>query len=450
MKRNSLTLKLLVATGFALVGTAIAVTAIAYVVITYFPNVWLEADLVSNAEEVAAGLVYDAADRPIALHIKPSLNSAYSVLQQDMLYRIVDAQGRVLLAADSGAGAFAPMGQAFDPALARFTLPLGENLMHVATFALDRPGTTYYLQLARSERFHHVLTNLESDTAGEAALAAIIMAQLIFSAIVFFTIRRVLKPLQAASQAAARITPDNRHARLSAEGMPGELVPLIDALNQALERLSVGYEVQQEFLATAAHELKTPLALMRGTVELGDSPERAALLVDIDGMSRQVQQLLQLAECSEARNYTMAPTDMARVVNEAADRLGRLAAKSDVRIEATIHHMAAPCLLHADGAAVFILLRNLLENAIRFAPAGSAVEVALSEKGLAVRDRGAGIKPQDRALVFKRYWRGGGQNSQGSGLGLAICQEIVLAHGWTIEAQDAAPGARFWVGFGVR
>jgi len=449
MKRHSLTRKLLAGTGFALVSTAIAVSVIAYIVITYFPNVWLESDLTSNAAEVAAGLVYDGTDRPIALHIKPSLNSAYSVLQQDMLYRIVDAEGRVLLAADAGAGAFAPTGKTFDPALARFTLPLGENLMHVATFALDRPGTTHYLQLARSERFHHVLTNLESDTAGEAALAAIIMAQLIFSAIVFFTIRRVLKPLQAASQAAAQITPDNRHARLSAAGMPSELVPLIDALNQALERLSVGYEVQQEFLATAAHELKTPLALMRGTVELGNSPDRDALLADIDGMSRQVQQLLQLAECSEPRNYTMAPTAMASVVNEAAGRLARLAAKSHVRIETNIDPTLAPCVLQADGAAVFILLRNLLENAIRFAPEGSAVEVTLSASGLAVRDWGGGIKPQDKAMVFKRYWRDGGQNSTGSGLGLAICREIVLAHGWTIEAQNAKPGARFWVGFGT-
>ncbi|MDQ2147591.1 ATP-binding protein [Alcaligenaceae bacterium C4P045] len=443
MKRNSLTAKLLAATTLALLATAALVASLSYVVITHYPGVWLEADFVSSADEVADGLIFDAADRPIALKIHSGLTSAYAALHNDMLYRVVDPDGNVLLAADANAKALTPDDKPFDPTLTRFDLVRDGNLLHVATFPLDRPGPVYYLQLARSERFQQAMTGLESSTAHEAGLTATIMALLIFSAIVFYTLRRVLKPLHTASEAAARITPGNRHTRLSTDGMPSELVPLITALNQALERLSVGYEVQQEFLTTAAHELKTPLALMRGTVELGDSPDRTTLLADIDGMSRQVQQLLQLAECSESQNYTMAPTDMALVVADATAKLTRLATNAQV----VMHTTLAPCVIQADRAALFILLRNLLENAVRFAPRGSAIEVALNAQGLSVRDHGVGIDPQDMPMVFRRYWRGSNPSGGGSGLGLAICKQIAHAHGWSISVHNADPGACFQIHF---
>ncbi|WP_161137520.1 sensor histidine kinase [Schauerella aestuarii] len=448
MPRNSLTVRLLAATALALLMTTTVVGALSYVVVTHYPGVWLEADFVSTAEEVADGLIFDAADRPIALKIHPGLTSAYEALHNDMLYRVVDPDGNVLLAADANAKPLAPHGEAFDPALTRFDLMRDGNLLHVATFPLDRPGPIYFLQLARSERFQQAMTGLESSTAHEAGLTATLAALLIFSAIVFYTIRRVLKPLHTASEAAAHITPGNRHTRLSTEGMPSELVPLITALNQALERLSVGYAVQQEFLATAAHELKTPLALMRGTVELGNSPDRTTLLADIDGMSRQVQQLLQLAECSESQNYTMGQTDMVGVVADATAKLSRLATNAHV----VMHTTLAPCVISADRAALFILLRNLLENAVRFAPRGSAIDIVLNAQGLSVRDYGVGISAQDIAMVFKRYWRGsesgnGEFGTGGSGLGLAICLQIAQAHGWTISVHDAEPGARFQVDF---
>ena len=97
--------------------------------------------------------------------------------------------------------------------------------------------------------------------------------------------------------------------------MPTEISPLVDSFNRVLERLERGYRLQQEFLANAAHELKTPLALIRAQIELPvEIEDRESLLSDVEHMTRQVQQLLLLAEASERQNYNFAPVDVQDVV----------------------------------------------------------------------------------------------------------------------------------------
>jgi len=444
MKLNSLTGKLLFTTTIALIITTAFVAILSHVVITYFPRVMLEADFAGNERQLTDGLVFDSAGRPVAVNVNPGLSSVFEVLKDDAVYRVVDAQGNVLLASDEDAQAFAPAGQAFNPQLKRFDLAPDDNLLHVATFAVTRPGPQYYVQVARSERFQQALTQNDGGTVRITMLVMTIVALLIFSAIVLCTICRLMKPVQKVSLAASRITPGNLQARLATESLPSELVPLITAFNGALDRLANGYRVQQEFLATTAHELKTPLALMRGTVELGESSDREQLLSDIDAMSRQIQQLLQLAECSESHNYIMAETAPAIAVAEAIVKLDRLADSRDVAINTNA--LAKPILIKADGAALAILIRNLLENAIQHAPPGTTVQILHDENGLSVRDYGPSIDQNDLPKVFNRFWRGADSEGR-SGLGLAICQQIAQAHGWTISVDAASPGAIFRVAF---
>ncbi|WP_341868582.1 histidine kinase dimerization/phospho-acceptor domain-containing protein [Paraburkholderia lacunae] len=104
------------------------------------------------------------------------------------------------------------------------------------------------------------------------------VATIIFGLTLTFTLRRVLEPLTQASRAAVLITPRNRTTRLSSEGIPSEIKPLIGAFNEALGRLENGFTVQQQFLASAAHELQTPLTLIRGQIELQPEIESKELL----------------------------------------------------------------------------------------------------------------------------------------------------------------------------
>jgi signal transduction histidine kinase len=225
--------------------------------------------------------------------------------------------------------------------------------------------------------------------------------------------------------------------------MPAEISPLVASFNQVLERLERGYRLQQEFLANAAHELKTPLTLIRAQIELpvDDTSTRDSLLSDVDYMTRQVQQLLLLAEASEANNYSFALVTMPSLVQEVVAYLRRMADTADVRV--TVSDATGEVRWQADRGALFTLLKNLLENAIQHAPAKTAVSVEIESDTVIVRDRGPGVDAVQLPLLFERFWRAAHRRDHGAGLGLAICQEIALAHGWRLTAERAEPGLRF-------
>src|SRR5262249_44452282 len=145
------------------------------------------------------------------------------------------------------------------------------------------------------------------------------------------TLRRALKPLRAASMAARRITPRTLDERLDVQAQPGEIRPLVEGFNQVLDRLQSGFRTQQEFLSNAAHELKTPLTLIRAQVERGaDDVRRRLLLQEVDRMARQVQQLLLLAEVSEPQNFRIERIDPRPAIEEVLDYMNNVAEKRAV------------------------------------------------------------------------------------------------------------------------
>jgi signal transduction histidine kinase len=256
-------------------------------------------------------------------------------------------------------------------------------------------------------------------------------------------LRYTLKPLREVSESAAAISPRSMHARLQTQAVPAEIVPLVDSFTRVLERLERGYRVQQEFLGNAAHELKTPLALIRAQIEVGGegTQHRDALLADVAYMTRQVQQLLLLAEASETHNYQFGTVRVQEMADEAAAYLQRMAEAADVRL--VVSADADGVAWRADRGALFTLLKNLLENAIQHAPAQTEVRVEVLRDGLTVRDWGPGVDGAQLPLLFERFRRGAHRRDHGAGLGLAICQEIAQAHGWYLSAERAEPGLRF-------
>jgi signal transduction histidine kinase len=215
----------------------------------------------------------------------------------------------------------------------------------------------------------------------------------------------------------------------------------VDSFNRVLERLEQGYRIQQEFLSTAAHELKTPLALIRAQIELiEDGHDRSSLLNDVKHMTRQVQQLLLLAEASEVQNYSFTVVDVQEVAQEAANYLQRMADAADVNVVTPDNASGVQWL--ADRGALFTLFKNMLENAIQHAPPGTEVRVEVNTAAVSVRDWGPGVNQEQLSQIFSRFWRGAHRRDHGAGLGLTICQEIALAHGWTLSAHRANPGLR--------
>ncbi|MFO0448563.1 MAG: sensor histidine kinase, partial [Pseudomonadota bacterium] len=257
-------------------------------------------------------------------------------------------------------------------------------------------------------------------------------------------VRSVLGPIREATRSAASVGRDNLAARIPSAQMPAEIRPLLDAFNGVLGRLQTAFEQQERFLANAAHELKTPLALMRSSLESESAVDRAPLLREIDAMGRRVQQLLQLAETADAGNLRPQRIDMTGALARSAEYLRWKADRCGVAVR--YEHPAQPVMVDADEGALFVLTKNLLENAIEFSPEGGVVSLTLDLDGYRVDDEGPGVPPEQRQLVFERFWRQPGQTRAGAGLGLALGAEICRAHGWTLSC-DGAPsgGARFEV-----
>jgi len=415
--------------------------------LTFRSPIFVEEDMGEHAEALAEHLAFDAAGTPIGFDNRlQKVSWIFQTMKDDLAYRVLDSAGRVVLQSQDGAALWPADGAAVGrPQQGRFAFDRAGKSIRGATAVVDHGGRTWFLQMAASTRLAELLRL-------EFALPFMGIGIMLFSAVLLFVfgvctyvmLRQVQKPLQAVSASAAAISPQSLHARLPSESVPTEIAPLVESFNRVLERVERGYRVQQDFLATAAHELKTPLALIRAQVELLEANgDRDALLSDLEHMTRQVQQLLLLAEASEAHNYDFAPTHVGDVAREAAGYLRRMARTAGVAIE--LVDSGDVGAWHADRGALFTLLKNLLENAIQHAPAGTVVSIAVERTSLSVRDQGPGVQAGELPKLFTRFWRGAHRRDHGAGLGLAICQEIAQAHGWVLSAQPAEPGLRLVV-----
>lgn len=427
--------------------SAAVVGVLVFLLAKPFLQYTLRANIAHIARELAGIVEFGPDGQPTgfsARHVEAWMFPAFA---DEVAVQIVDAQDRVVFRPAPAATGLDGIGAGLLPSAGGVAFERGGVAMHAAAAQLVHGGRSWLVQIAASDRLMLQLR----DSFGRPALHTGIVVTCLVFLVVFLlathlTLQRVLQPLRTAAAQAQRITPRSLDARLQAGGLPQELAPLVDAFNDALDRLQAGFRTQQEFLANAAHELKTPLALIRAQVEL--APADAAntqLLQDIDRMARQVQQLLHLAEASEPRNYRLEAVDPQAALAEACGFLERVADRRGVRLALQVD-TAAQCW-HADRGALFTLLKNLLENAVQHSPRGGIVTVQALADGLSVQDQGPGVPADQLARLFERFWRGAERRDDGAGLGLSICQEIARAHGWRIDAQPGPVGLHVRVAF---
>lgn len=264
-------------------------------------------------------------------------------------------------------------------------------------------------------------------------------------AVVVVTVRSTLRPLKACSRQADSIGPAHPGSRIPATGVPSEVAPLVAAANLALDRLEQGFEAQRKFTAHAAHELRTPLAILTAGLEsLPPGAEVKALRADAARMGRLVDQLLRVARLAALPQSSKQLVDLgawaagviAQMAPWAVSELRPLAYEGPVE----------PVWVTADTDALEAALRNLIENAVHHSPPGLEVVVRVGRNGdLRVIDRGPGVAPDMRRRVFERFWRAPGQDGPGAGLGLAIVEEVAQALGGAVEVEDTEGGGATFV-----
>jgi signal transduction histidine kinase len=260
--------------------------------------------------------------------------------------------------------------------------------------------------------------------------------------------RGALLPLRQASKIAQQIGPARADVRLPVNEIPSEVRPLVAAVNQAFDRLDQGFRIQREFTADAAHELRTPLSVLRTRVDTLDEPGIAqALYQDIEAMRRIVGQLLDIAELDA---FTIDPHERADahgVCTEVAEFVAPLALKQGREI--ALLGASKPVWVKGNAEMMKRAIRNLAENAIKHAPAGTVVEFVVEESGtVRVLDRGPGISEEERDLIFRRFWRRDRSQPGNTGLGLSIVRRIVELHHASIDVESRiCGGAQFSIHF---
>jgi len=261
-------------------------------------------------------------------------------------------------------------------------------------------------------------------------------------------VRSGLKPVITASHLAARIGPATTDIRLPESKIPGEILPLVHAINAALDRLEQGFKAQREFTADAAHELRTPLAILRTNVDLiADQEVAKALRQDIDMMSRLVDQLLNFAELETLVIRASEIADLHAVCTEVASYMAPLAAKQGKGL--AVPDCPTRVLIHGNAEVLGQAVRNLVENALVHTPSGTAVEIEVTaEPAIYVRDEGSGVSEAERELIFRRFWRRDRRRRGSSGLGLSIVSRIAEAHNATVSVSNRrSGGAEFVIRF---
>src|SRR5262249_35295029 len=210
-------------------------------------------------------------------------------------------------------------------------------------------------------------------------------------AIGVWAIRSGLAPLRLLSAELSRVTPGNRPARLSARKLPGEVAPLVAALDDVLNRLHAGYEAQRRFAANAAHELRTPIAILQSGLErLPQDESTRSLTEDTARLSRVVAQLLELAHIEAGPETASGSVELTKLIADVAAAFAPLAYERNVSLG--LWSDASVMNVRGTIGLVEPIVRNLLENAILYTEPGSDVALTLSPSGvLTVDDHGPGI-----------------------------------------------------------
>ncbi|WP_427185378.1 ATP-binding protein [Bordetella bronchialis] len=320
-------------------------------------------------------------------------------------------------------------------------------------YYMDDPdsGTRVAVGQRVGERDELVIAYIASQVLPWAVSLPVLIALLIYA------VRRALKPVRELSGLLERRDPDDDRL-LPTHNTPGELQRLVQAMNGLLLRVSSLIEQERRLTADAAHELRTPLAALRAQWDVArrtdDPAERrevqASVTRGLERLDRLVVQLLTMARLDSTRHVGFGSAiDWRGVADQAVSDCLWIANRRDIDIEIEWpSHREAPLPIAGDMDALVIMLRNIVDNAVRYGPRHSRVRLTFTGSRIFVDDQGPGMPPELLARMGDRFLRAAGNEESGSGLGVSIARRIAQNHGLALQfsmrdgAGDLGPGLR--------
>lgn len=414
----------------------------------------LEAELVERAAMVKS--VIEPPDNPAENVI---VHRELLTLPKNDIYVLVDSNGRTI----ASSGAWRPSGTL--PSEARSFVNQEVKGHHYRI--LIQQGITLFdddphkmALLPKLNLFYGArVGGVEERIQGAGWIAAgLAVAILIFSlAATAWVVRSGLRPVSQLATRAARIEATNwEWEAANDEAEAEELAPLSLALTRLVDRLRVAFARERQFSSDAAHEMKTAVAIVKSTLQLalerggGPTDYRAGItsaLEDAGRMQDLVNGMLLLAKAEGIGGPQCDRTDVSDAAEQIRATLRALRPMLDARrIRVTVDSWDSPILVRVPAQGLGVVLTNLIENAIRYSPEGSAVEISAQAQAenciLSIKDEGMGIDESVLPHIFERFYRGDPSRSResgGIGLGLSIVQAIVVSAGGSIEV-ESSPG----------
>ncbi|WP_220710647.1 quorum sensing histidine kinase QseC [Enterobacter cancerogenus] len=311
-----------------------------------------------------------------------------------------------------------------------------------------------FVWLTSPDGKYRVVVGQEAEYRQEMALDVVssqltpwLVALPVMLLLLIVMLSRELKPLKKLAQTLRSRSPDATDT-LSTQGVPAEVRPLLDSLNHLFTRTQEMMSRERRFTSDAAHELRSPLAALKVQTDVAqlylDDPQAQAkalaqMHAGIDRASRLVDQLLTLSRLDSLDNLdNIEPLALADLLQSAVMDIYHPAQQAGIDIRLNIN--APQATRTGQQLLLSLLVRNLLDNAIRYSPRGSVVDVTLNARSFSVRDNGPGIAPDALARVGERFYRPPGQDETGSGLGLSIVKRIATLHGMRVSLANSAEG----------
>jgi signal transduction histidine kinase len=386
-------------------------------------------------------------DGALELDLPQDLLGLYSQAYGRYSYAVIDDRGRVLFSSLRDHAALFPAdARASDVEFLQQRF--GDATVSGASIRKNVGGQTVWIQAGEDLANRDVLIDdIVADFYRDVGWITLpILLVLLVADIAIF--RRALRPLREASEIASDIGPTRTDLRLPTDEIPREVRPLVSAINLALDRLEEGFRIQRDFTADAAHELRTPLSILRTRLDLlADKKIAHALLQDVEGMAHIISQLLDIAELDAFVVDPLEKADLRSVTAEIAEFVAPLALAQgkDVALLGTTE----PVWVKGNPEMLGRAIRNLSENAINHTAPGTTVEFVVDDNGtVSVLDQGPGVAEEERNLIFQRFWRRDRRKAGSTGLGLSIVQRIAELHSAVITVENRDPaGARFSLKF---
>jgi signal transduction histidine kinase len=422
----------------AIAATSILMPLALYLMLKYAAEELHEQALREQAAELI-GLISRGPDGQLQVHLPPRLQDLYSSDYNRYSYAVGDGGGHVLLSSFADNRAITPT-----PPPLNEVITFSGNYAGIEIFGVSVPaeiaGQNLWVEVSQDLAHRDVLIDdIVADFFPRVGwiTAPILLVLLVIDVAI---IRRALRPVVAASDLAERIGPLRTDLRLPEAGMPREVHPLVHAVNQALDRLEEGFRTQREFTADAAHELRTPLAILRTQIDMiADRDLAHSLTDDVENMSRLVNQLLEMAELD---TFVIGPDEIADLVAvsaEIAAFLAPIALANGKRV--AVSGADEPVLVHGNPEMLGRAVRNLIENALSHTAATTTVEIEVDARGaISVMDRGPGVPVADREQIFRRFWRRDRRRQGSAGLGLSIVARIAERHDARVSVSDRPGG----------